>query len=147
MPAFVASNSVGKAIPEKYRASVEFAAVKNGKAASISELTIGVNDEQLKKLGVKPLSDADKAKIESGAIEMLMVFGDDIDDIDVSKVKNMQSMFYLTKFNGDISNWNVSNVENMSFMFANSQFKGDISKWDLSNVENKSDMFITFEIC
>ena len=36
------------------------------------------------------LSDADKAKIESGAIEMLMVFGDDIDDIDVSKVKNTE---------------------------------------------------------
>ena len=86
----VSSNSIGKPIPEKYAQSVEFAAVKNGKAASISELTIGVNDEQLKKLGVKALSDADKAKIESGAIEMLMVFGDDIDDIDVSKVKNTE---------------------------------------------------------
>lgn len=90
MPAFVSSNSIGKPIPEKYAQSVEFAAVKNGKAASISELTIGVNDEQLKKLGIKALSDADKAKIESGAIEMLMVFGDDIDDIDVSKVKNTE---------------------------------------------------------
>lgn len=90
MPAFVASNSMGKPIPEKYRASVEFAAIKNGKAASIDELTIGVNDEILKKAGVTMLSEQQKAKIESGEIETLFVFGDDICDIDTSKVKNTE---------------------------------------------------------
>ena len=90
MPAFVASNSVGKGIPEKYRASVEFAAIKNGKASSIDELTIGVNDEILAKLGVQALSAEQKAKIESGDIETLFVFGDDIADIDTSKVKNTE---------------------------------------------------------
>lgn len=90
MPAFVASNSMGKPIPEKYRASVEFAAIKNGKASSIDELTIGVNDEILKKAGVTMLSEQQKAKIESGEIETLFVFGDDICDIDTSKVKNTE---------------------------------------------------------
>ena len=90
MPAFVASNSVGKAIPEKYRDSVEFAAVKNGKASNIDELTIGVNDEILAKLGVMALTAEQKAKIESGDIEILFVFGDDIADIDTSKVKNTE---------------------------------------------------------
>lgn len=90
MPAFVASNSMGKPIPEKYRASVEFAAIKNGKAASIDELTIGVNDEILKKAGVTMLNEQQKAKIESGEIETLFVFGDDICDIDTSKVKNTE---------------------------------------------------------
>lgn len=90
MPAFVASNSMGKPIPEKYRASVEFAAIKNGKATSIDELTIGVNDEILKKAGVAMLSEQQKAKIESGEIETLFVFGDDICDLDTSKVKNTE---------------------------------------------------------
>ncbi|MBE7057969.1 MAG: 4Fe-4S dicluster domain-containing protein [Ruminococcaceae bacterium] len=90
MPAFVASNSMGKPIPEKYRASVEFAAIKNGKATSIDELTIGVNDEILKKAGVTMLNEQQKAKIESGEIETLFVFGDDICDIDTSKVKNTE---------------------------------------------------------
>ena len=90
MPAFVASNSVGKPIPEKYRASVEFAAVKNGKVSDVSELTIGVNDKALAKLGVKALEAKQKAKIESGEIETLFVFGDDICDIDTSKVKNIE---------------------------------------------------------
>lgn len=90
MPAFVASNSMGKPIPEKYRASVEFAVIKNGKASSIDELTIGVNDEILKKAGVTMLNEQQKAKIESGEIETLFVFGDDICDLDTSKVKNTE---------------------------------------------------------
>ncbi len=89
MPGFIASNSMGKPVPEKYLASAEFAAKKNGKASAASELTIGVNDEILKKYGVKPLTGQEKASIESGAIETLFIFGDDVCDIDISKVKNI----------------------------------------------------------
>jgi len=89
MPGFIASNSMGKPVPEKYLASAEFAAKKNGKASAASELTIGVNDEIMKKYGVKPLTGQEKASIESGAIETLFIFGDDVCDIDISKVKNI----------------------------------------------------------
>ena len=42
----------------------------------------------------------------------------DISNWDVSKVTDMNSMFYYAKsFNGDISNWDVSNVTDMSNMF------------------------------
>ena len=56
----------------------------------------------------------------------------DLNDIDVSRVKDMSYLFYDSKFNGDISQWNVSGVENMSEMFCRSKFNGDISKWNVS---------------
>ena len=41
-----------------------------------------------------------------------------IDEWDVSKVTNMQNMFYMcTKFDGNISKWDVSNVTNYYCMF------------------------------
>ena len=88
MPGFIASNSMGKPLPEKYAASAEYAAVKNGKAGSAAELTIGVNDAGLRKYGIQPLSAEQKAAIESGAVETLFIFGDDTYDIDLSNVKN-----------------------------------------------------------
>ena len=57
-----------------------------------------------------------------------------LNDIDVSGVKDMSALFEGTDFNGDISKWDVSNVENMGHMFSDSKFNGDISKWDTSSV-------------
>ena len=46
------------------------------------------------------------------------------------------------KFNGDISKWVVSKVTNMENMFYSAPaFNGDISKWDVSSVINMNLMF------
>ena len=68
-------------------------------------------------------------------------FTGDISKWDVSGVKYMDHMFYNSVFNGDISNWNVSNVQDMTAMFQFSKFNSDISKWDVSNVTNMQYMF------
>ena len=61
--------------------------------------------------------------------------------IDVSGFKYLNSLFYNSRFNGDISKWDVSNCEEMSSMFARSFFKGDISEWETGSCKNMSEMF------
>ena len=68
----------------------------------------------------------------------------DISDWNVSKVENMEYMFYDCKnFDCDLSKWNVSNVISMSSLFNGCKnFKGKgLENWDVSKVENMQDMF------
>ena len=68
----------------------------------------------------------------------------DLNDIDVSNIKNMNKLFAgLDPYNIDISRWDVSNVQDMSAMFKNSKnFNSDLSRWDVSNVKDMYCMFI-----
>ena len=71
----------------------------------------------------------------------------DISNWDVSNIKSMQCMFFMSnelRSAGDISSWDVSSVMSMRGMFSYcSKLKsvGDISNWDVSNVTNMNGMF------
>lgn len=68
-----------------------------------------------------------------------------LNDIDTSKIHNMESLFFseaLNDFNGDISEWDVSNVVSMNHMFYDCKnFNCDLSEWNVSSVKNMRSMF------
>jgi hypothetical protein len=95
------------------------------------------NDCNLNWIDVSEMTEMDELFSENNCGE----FNGDISRWDVSRVKNMSSMFYKSKFNGKISGWDVSRVEDMSYMFVESEFNGNISRWDVRRVKDFKNMF------
>ena len=93
--------------------------------------------------GPYDLKPANKKELEKLISQRIKDYGSDcnLNDIDVSEIKDMSALFYNSEFNGDISKWDVSNVTNMDSMFEGSEFNGDISKWDVSGVKDMHSMF------
>ncbi len=90
------------------------------------------NEEDVTKVNTSCITDMSYLLIDTDTD-----FNQDISAWDVSKVTNMNGMFFhASKFNKDISKWNVSNVTNMSYMFTHAfAFKGhDLSKWNVKKV-------------
>jgi surface protein len=54
----------------------------------------------------------------------------------------MRAMFFNNKyFNGDISKWDVSKVTDMNSMFYQSEFIQNLSNWKISSATNIEFMF------
>ena len=72
-----------------------------------------------------------------------MTFATGIDTPDLTKVTNMDMMFYgCTSFNQPLNHWDVSKVTNMDMMFYGcTSFNQPLNNWDVSKVTNMSGMF------
>ena len=69
-----------------------------------------------------------------------------IENLDVSKLKNANSMFYMCEnlVELDLTNWNTISLENMSYMFyncSNLKIIKNIENWQLPNIKDVSYMF------
>ena len=65
-----------------------------------------------------------------------------LENLDVSQITNLNSIFKHSYYNGDLSKWNLSNCKYMNCMFQNSEFNNDSLKdWNVSNVGTTSHMF------
>ena len=72
-----------------------------------------------------------------------------LNDIDISNVKNIESLFYDIIENDsykigkiDVSGWNVSHIKSFKQLFCNcKEFDCDLSLWDTSNATDMNNMF------
>ena len=81
-------------------------------------------------------------KSMSGAFaECSYLEGKAIDKPNLSKVKDMSSMFAVSNFNQNINDWNIQNVETLSMMFLGSTFNQPLGNWNTSNVTDMTALF------
>lgn len=112
--------------------------------------------ELLKKLIDERGKDADLNDIDVSKItDMELLFhrfyskiqNIDISEWNVSNVVNMKGMFWeCEKFNCDLSMWNVSKCANMANLFSQCRsFNCDLSEWDVSKAKTMDSMFYSCE--
>ena len=66
-----------------------------------------------------------------------------LNDIDTSRITNMNSLFSNFNQNVDISCWDVSNVKYMDYMFYNcTNFNCDLSRWNAKSLIFNSEIFL-----
>ena len=82
----------------------------------------------------------DRIHLEEAIGQRIAEYGNeaDLNDLDISMIRDLSQLFENSDFNGDISGWDVSNVRDMSWMFSNAKFDGDISGWDVSGATTMS---------
>jgi hypothetical protein len=70
-------------------------------------------------------------------------FNENINNWDVSKIKDMSGLFRgFVKFNQPLNNWDVSNVENMIQTFESCyEFNQPLDKWNVSKAKSMCGMF------
>ena len=95
------------------------------------------------KFMLEPITVFSKSDLQQRIQEAVLAKGArcDLSHIDVSKIKDMSSLFAHSSFKGSVAKWDVSNVENMNGMFLDSAFDGDISSWNVLNVQTMRRMF------
>jgi surface protein len=74
-------------------------------------------------------------------------FNENINDWDVSNVKDMGAFFYkLSLFNQPLHKWDTSNVEHMAGVFRHcSSFNQPLNNWNVSKATNIESMFMCCE--
>ena len=92
------------------------------------------------------LADVEYLVVSEEMLRELIDEEQDYSHVCVSKVTNMDQLFYLhvntpRPINYDITHWDVSSVESMLEMFVGNSINQDLSSWDVGNVKDMSGMF------
>ncbi|MBR1611708.1 MAG: BspA family leucine-rich repeat surface protein [Methanobrevibacter sp.] len=135
-------------VNEKLVVNKNYTSIYNYYPKDRNELNIAIQEHYDK--DIYDLNDIDVSKITdfNSLFEMDKNTGNkdfNISEWDVSNGEDFSKMFrYCTKLNCNLSKWNVSNGILFNSMFFNCyKFNSDLNNWDVSKGENFSWMFYT----